>query len=235
MNDFNFKKVAIVRSCYKEKFGIPRQSGLSDHAEAIIELVAPYNHEDYIRELEGFSHLWLIFVFHKHLGRQAKATVRPPRLGGNKRVGVFASRSSFRPNPVGLSVVKLQSIRKQNNKIELSVSGADLVDGTPVIDIKPYIGYADSVTNSHAAYAQQRPEPVLAVKLSQQAKGFICNVKEQYPLLEKVIRETISLDPRPGYVDSEDKVYGLNLYDLNIKWTVEKGQAEVFFIESLAE
>ena len=115
--DFNFHSIATVHSCYKEKFGIPRQSGLSKSAESIIELLPPYNNQDYVRELEGFSHIWVIFIFHQHLKRDVKATIRPPRLGGNKRVGVFASRSPFRPNPVGLSVVKLNKIVIANNKI----------------------------------------------------------------------------------------------------------------------
>ncbi|MDH5517678.1 MAG: tRNA (N6-threonylcarbamoyladenosine(37)-N6)-methyltransferase TrmO [Gammaproteobacteria bacterium] len=232
METFHFNTIAIVHSCYKEKFGTPRQSGLSDNAEAIIELLPPYNHEDYIRELEGFSHIWLQFVFHQHLGKAVKATVRPPRLGGNKRVGVFASRSPFRPNPIGLSVVKLNKIHRQGNKTELYVSAADLIDQTPIIDIKPYIAYADSIADSQCSYAENKPGKVLQVSLSEQAEGFIQAEKVRYPTLEQLLRETIALDPRPAYEETPGRVYGLCLYDLNIKWTVNDGQAMVSLIET---
>jgi len=233
MPDFNMDTIAVVRSCYKQKFGIPRQSGLSKSSEAIIELVPPYSHEDYVRELEDFSHLWIIFVFHQHLNKDVKATVRPPRLGGNKRIGVFASRSSFRPNPIGLSVVKLNKITNNNGKIELLISGADLLDGTPVIDIKPYIKYADSVTDSFSSYADTHPENRLSVVFSDQSLSIINNCKEAYPKLQSIITETLSLDPRPAYQDDNEREYGLTLFDFNIKWIVRDNAARVILIEPL--
>lgn len=233
MTDFNFNAVALVSNCYDEKFGIPRQSGLSKNTESVIELLAPYNNEDYVRELEGFSHIWLVFVFHLHIDKPVKATVRPPRLGGNKRIGVFASRSPFRPNPIGLSVVKLETISKKNNLIYLHVSGADLVDGTPVIDIKPYITYADSIPTADSSYASQSPEPVLEVLFNDVTKLFIESIKSEYPNLESVISETLSLDPRPAYVEDTLKIYGISLFGLNIKWRVEANKAEVISIEKL--
>jgi len=228
--EFKLHTIATVRSCYKEKFGIPRQSGLIESAESVIELLSPYNKEDYVRELEGFSHIWVIFIFHEHLNRDVKPTIRPPRLGGNKRIGVFASRSPFRPNPVGISVVKLNKIVSSKNKILLHISGADLLDGTPVIDIKPYVKYADSPENTFSSYADSAPEEKLKVKLSDASKAFISEVKAQYPDLEKLINETISQDPRPAYVTDSDKTYGLCLYDFNIKWKVFNGIAEVLQI-----
>jgi len=233
MADFNLHTVAVVRSCYKQKFGIPRQSGLSKSSEAIIELVAPYNHEDYVRELEGFSHLWIVFIFHQHLNKEIKATVRPPRLGGNKRIGVFASRSSFRPNPVGLSVVKLNKINNSNGKIELLVSGADLLDGTPVIDIKPYIKYADSVTEAYSSYANTQPEDTLSVEFSEQSLSIIDSYKDKHPKLKNIITETLSLDPRPAYQNDNKREYGLTVFNFNIKWTVKDNSASVILIESL--
>ena len=234
MSDFNFNKIAIVRNGYNEKFGIPRQSGLTNNVESVIELVAPYNHEDYIRGLDGFSHIWLTFVFHQHIGKDIKATVRPPRLGGNKRVGVFASRSPFRPNPIGLSVVKLNSIYKNGNTIQLHVSGADLLNGTPVIDIKPYIGYADSIQDADSSYANKKPETLLEVTFSDSCNKFIEDVKKDYPELRNIICETLSLDPRPAYIEDDTWQYGLSLFEFNIKWSVKGKTAEVLLIERLA-
>lgn len=231
--DFKFHSIAIVHSCYKEKFGIPRQAGLSESAESVIELLPPYNNQDYIKELEGFSHIWVIFVFHEHLNHDTKPMIRPPRLGGNKRIGVFASRSPFRPNPVGLSVVKLNKIENVNNKSLLYVSSADLVDGTPVIDIKPYIKYADSPENVFSSYANLAPECKLVVNFSKHSKLFIDAVIDECPDLEKLIKETISLDPRPAYVSDSDKIYGIRLHDFNIKWKVINGSAEVLQIENI--
>jgi len=230
---FSFHSIATVHSCYKEKFGIPRQSGLSENADSTIELQAPYNHEDYIREIEGFSHIWLVFIFHRHLNKDVKPTVRPPRLGGNKRIGVFASRSPFRPNPIGISVVELISVEKCDDKILLHIQGADLLDGTPVLDIKPYVKYADSPANAFSSYAEYAPEFSLNIIFSDDAEKTIRSEKEQYPKLRSLIKETISLDPRPAYADDDSKLYGLSLYEFNIKWKVSAGVAEVLLIESV--
>lgn len=233
MSEFNFDKVAVVRNCFNEKFGIPRQAGLANNVESIIELVAPYNNEDYVRELEDFSHIWLVFIFHQHIGKDTKATVRPPRLGGNKRIGVFASRSPFRPNPVGLSAVKLNRISYLDKTIKLHVSGADLLNGTPIIDIKPYINYADSISDSDSSYASEKPLLELDVVFSNLSKEFIQSVRNEYPMLEAVIRETLSLDPRPAYIDDTSKQYGLSLFEFNIKWQVKENKAEIILIEKL--
>lgn len=233
MSDFKFEKIAIVRNCFNEKFGIPRQSGLVENVESIIELVAPYDHEDYVRELEGFSHIWLIFIFHQHIEKDVKATVRPPRLGGNKRVGVFASRSPFRPNPVGLSVVKLNRISTDKNKVRLHVSGADIMNGTPIIDIKPYINYADSIPHAESSYATDKPVANLDVIFSDEALLFIEAVKSTHPILQNIITETLSLDPRPAYIDNESKQYAVSLFEFNVKWRVVNNIAEVTSIENL--
>lgn len=233
MSNFKFEKIAIVRNCFNEKFGIPRQSGLVESVESIIELVAPYDKEDYVRELEGFSHIWLIFVFHQHIGKDNKATVRPPRLGGNKRVGVFASRSPFRPNPVGLSVVKLNRISSDKNKVRLHVSGADILNGTPIIDIKPYINYADSIPQAESSYAADKPSENLKVIFSDESQLFINSVKDTHPSLQNIITETLSLDPRPAYIDNESKHYAVSLFEFNVKWQVVNNIAEVTSIENL--
>lgn len=136
---FSFQPIGVIHSCFKEKFGIPRQSGLVTAAQATLELHAPYDCPEALVELEGFSHIWVTFVFHQSMRDNWKATVRPPRLGGNQRIGVFASRSPFRPNPIGLSAVQLESIDCKDGHCQLQLRGADLLDGTPVLDIKPYV------------------------------------------------------------------------------------------------
>ncbi len=234
MSDFKFDKIAVVRNCFNDKFGIPRQSGLVENVESVIELVAPYDHEDYVRELEGFSHIWLVFVFHQHIGKDVKATVRPPRLGGNKRIGVYASRSPFRPNPIGLSVVKLNRISTDKKKIRLYVSGADLMNGTPIIDIKPYINYADSIPEAESSYATDKPVKKLKVVFLEESQVFIETVKNSYPSLQNIIYETLSLDPRPAYIDDDSKQYAISLFEFNVKWRVVNNVAEVVSIENLS-
>ncbi|MCK5844265.1 MAG: tRNA (N6-threonylcarbamoyladenosine(37)-N6)-methyltransferase TrmO, partial [Victivallales bacterium] len=130
----NIEPIGIIHSCFKEKFGIPRQSRLIQSATATLELIAPYNVEEALRGIEEFSHLWIVFAFHESVCEKFQPTVRPPRLGGNTRVGVFATRAPFRPNPIGLSVVELKGV----NKTTLELAGGDFLDGTPVLDIKPY-------------------------------------------------------------------------------------------------
>ena len=191
--------IGVISSCYKQKFGIPRQPGLVSSANAVLTLLEPYKQEDYIRGLEGFSHIWLIFHFHQSKGR-IKATVRPPRLGGNRRLGVFATRSNFRPNGLGLSVVKLESILSEGKETHLYLSGVDVVDGTPVYDIKPYLSYADSIPNALGGFADAKPEAKLRVEFSPQAMNQ-CElfVQSGYQHLILLITQTLALDPRPAY------------------------------------
>lgn len=232
-NSFTFHSIATVKSCYKEKFGIPRQPGLSNSAKSIIEFADNYNDEDYIKGLEGFSHIWVIFIFHKHLDKEIKPTVRPPRLGGNKKIGVFASRSPFRPNPVGMSVVRLEKITRVDNKIQLHISSADLLDGTPVVDIKPYIAYADAINDSEDAYAVNQPEYKLAVEFSDDANKVLEKLNDEDSVFKNLIIETLSLDPRPAYIKDDSKVYGINLNNYNIRWSVEDDIVTVLEISSV--
>ena len=152
---FNFNQIGVVHSCFKEKFGIPRQPGLATESRAVIEILHPYNREEAFRDIEQFSHLWICFIFHACLRDKWKATVRPPRLGGNKRVGVFSTRSNYRPNPLGLSVVRLHAMRWERKKLLLDVHGGDFLDGTPVVDIKPYLVYADAINDAQSGFASQ--------------------------------------------------------------------------------
>lgn len=155
---FQMTSIGVISSPYKEKFAIPRQPGLVSSAKATLTLTPPYDEPDALRGLAEFSHVWLVFAFHETMDKGWNPTVRPPRLGGNERLGVFATRSTFRPNPIGLSVAKLEGITTRNNQCQLHLSGIDLVDGTPILDIKPYIPYADNVPDAQGSYANESPD-----------------------------------------------------------------------------
>ena len=163
------------------------------------------------------------FVFHASMKKNWSPTVRPPRLGGNQRIGVFASRSMFRPNPIGLSVVELKSIERKNNKIILNIVGGDFLDLTPVLDIKPYIPYADSVDTIKAGYAAEKPQPKLKVEFTEQAKAEINKSENKYPNIGKIIIEILQLDPRPAYQEKKQikNEFAIKLYEYDLKWYVE--------------
>lgn len=222
MAEYNFTSIGTVHSCYKEKFGIPRQPALVS-SSAIIEIDNIYSTDEAFRELETFSHIWVIFVFHASMKKNWSPTVRPPRLGGNQRIGVFASRSMFRPNPIGLSVVELKSIERKNNKIILNIVGGDFLDLTPVLDIKPYIPYADSVDTIKAGYAAEKPQPKLKVEFTEQAKAEINKSENKYPNIGKIIIEILQLDPRPAYQEKKQikNEFAIKLYEYDLKWYVE--------------
>lgn len=234
MQSFNFTAIGIVHSPYREKFGIPRQPGLVE-AESSLVLLPPYNRAEAVRGLEGFSHIWLTFVFHGVQHQDWRPTVRPPRLGGNQRVGVFASRSTHRPNPIGLSVVELLGIDLDGGTVVLRLRGADLLDGTPVLDIKPYIPYADCITDARSGFAPEPPATALEVVFSPAARHACDNYAGEYPGIEKLIRDVLAQDPRPAYKAKGDakREYGVALYDMNIRFRVDGGRVEVIAIEPL--
>ena len=230
MSHFDFQPIGIIRSCYKEKFGIPRQPGLATAATATLELYAPYDCPAALVELEGFSHIWLVFVFHQALRDEWKPTVRPPRLGGNQRIGVFASRSPFRPNPIGLSAVRLEDIQCENGHCKLKLRGADLLDGTPVLDIKPYVPYADALPTARGGYAAEPPENKMTVVFSELAAEQCASWEEtRYPDLRQLIEQILQADPRPAYrADSSDsQSFGMRLYEFDVQWQVDGQHIEV--------
>lgn len=208
--------IAIFHSPLKDKFGLPRQAGLSPSLKGSVELLPPYNAPDATRGLEGFDRIWLIWGFNS---RSDKLTVRPPRLGGNERLGVFATRSPFRPNPLGLSCVKLEKVG--DGVIE--VSGADLCDGTEIFDIKPYIPYADCHPDARGGFTDAAPWHSLDVKFETEA-----DLKDEEI---NVLRELLSQDPRPRYQDDPERIYGLDFSGRNIRFRVEDGQAIVVSAE----
>ncbi len=231
--NYNVEPIASIRTPFKEKFATPRQPGLAPRVRAQIELHPEFASPEAVRELEGFSHIWLIFLFHKTCGQGWKPTVRPPRLGGNRRVGVFACRSPFRPNPIGLSAVKLLSIDCREGRVLLEVEGADLIDGTPILDIKPYLPYTDGIANASSGFADRPPAAALQVQFTGAAQRQLTEFTAQSPELESLIRETLALDPRPAYQRDNDngREYGVLLDRYNVRWKVAEERLVVLGIE----
>ena len=217
--------IAYIRTDFREKFGIPRQSGRAPSVFATIEFLAPYRAKEFFRGLKGYSHLWLIFDFSLTRGKGFSATVRPPRLGGNERVGVFASRSPFRPNHLGLSCVKLEKIVTEADGVSLVVSGADLLDGTPIIDIKPYLPHADCIVGAKGGYSEQGVAHRLAVEFPQTLLEQISENKRAGLL------ECLADDPRPSYKTDSERVYGMRFAEYNVRFTVEGDTLTVCGVE----
>ncbi len=212
---FTVKPIAYVRSDFKEKFGIPRQSGRAPSLTAEIVLLPAYAKEEAFRGIEGFSHLWILFDFSLAHREEFSPTVRPPRLGGNERVGVFASRSPFRPNPIGLSCVRLLRVEKRDKELVLLVAGGDLLDGTPVLDIKPYLPFADCQREATAGYAGERAEHRLQVV-------FPSELLQKLPTEKRTgLTECLADDPRPSYQDDPTREYGMRFDKWEIKFTIE--------------
>ena len=229
--NYSFDPIGVVHSPFREKFGIPRQPGLVTDARAKLEMLAPFDRLEALNGLEDFSHIWVTFVFHAAIRSQWQPTVRPPRLGGNRRIGVFASRSPFRPNPIGLSVVGLEEICSEGGKIELQLSGVDLLDGTPVLDIKPYVPYVDSIADAKAGFADGPPEACMRVQLSEKLEQQLAQ-RSDGDELRRLIVGLLETDPRPAYADESqpDRVYGMRLYDFDLKWRVRGDTVEVLEI-----
>lgn len=232
--------IGMIESPFDEKFAVPRQPNLVQEGYGILRLLPPYNHPDAVRGLTQFSHLWLIFQFHQVPLREWHATVRPPRLGGNARIGVFASRATHRPNPIGLSKVALRKVDVDSQGVILHLGSVDLVNGTPILDIKPYIPYADSEPSAQAGFAQQKPSMPLTVIFSQKALQALekCPNFAKFQIVDpkRFIAEVIAQDPRPAYHQGKisDRIYGMCLAGYNIRWQLSQEnpqQAVVLDIE----
>lgn len=207
--------VGIVRSCFKEKFAIPRQPQLAPAARGVLELLPPFDQGDAVAGLEQVSHVWLLFLFHQALEDKPRLKVRPPRLGGNKSMGVFATRATHRPNGIGQSVVRLEGVEPGR----LLLSGIDLLDGTPVLDIKPYVPYADCVSDAINLMANAAPAPISVAWADAallQAREHALRLGE--PLVE-LIEQCLAQDPRPAYqVPPPERVYGVKFWDVQVRW-----------------
>ena len=219
--------VAIIRSPFEEKFGIPRQPGLVPRAHGEVRLLEPYRDPLMLRGLEGFSHVWLTVRFDRCVTQGWRPTVRPPRLGGNAEVGVWASRSPFRPNFLGLSVVRLLEVVPGPDPL-LHVAGIDLLDGTPVFDIKPYLPYADAVADPRAGFAPIAPAATLSVVFSAMAERDLASLEDP-PGMRALVAELLALDPRPAYRRGAEpgRVYGMRLAGRNVRWRVTGPEIEV--------
>ena len=224
------RPIAHIRTDFPEKFGIPRQSGLARSLRGRIVFEPEYRNPDALRGLEDFSHIWVIWEFSANRSTSTwQPTVRPPRLGGNTSMGVFATRSPFRPNPLGLSCVKLESIEFSTNEGPvIHVCGADLMDGTPIYDIKPYIRYADARPEAVCGYVDSLEERSLKVVFPTDLSEKIRD-KSVIPALI----ETLRLDPRPSYHDDSERIYGLSFSDFNVRFKVQGGVLTVVNVEPL--
>ena len=232
MSEFAFAQIGVIRSPWKEKFAVPRQPGLVQDGGGELHLLPPYNQPEAVRGLEDFSHLWLLFVFHQTMAGGWRPTVRPPRLGGNARMGVFATRSTFRPNPFGLSLVELTGIRIEIQQVILQLGSLDLVDGTPVVDIKPYLPFAEALPHAQAGFAQAAPAADMPVRFSALAQQQL-QQQSRYPNLARFISEVLAQDPRPAYRQGEtqEREYAALLMDFNVRWRIDDAGTEVIAID----
>lgn len=218
--------IADLYSVFPEKFGIPRQSGQAPEARGEVVLRPAFARPEAVRGLEHCSHIWLLFLCHQAEGW--RPTVRPPRLGGNTRLGVFASRSPFRPNPIGLSVVSLDGVETDNG-VRLQVSGVDMVDGTPILDIKPYLPWADAIPEAHGGVAA-RPPDRLPIRFSAGAERTLAGLPDG-GRLRRLIEQVLSLDPRPAYHDDPDRAYVSDLAACSVEWRVDAQGVEVLTLK----
>ena len=237
MTEVKMPIIGYMKSPYREKFGIPRQPNLVQ-VESYIEMIEPYNDLLAFEGIEEFSHLWLIWQFHENKNQQDspqfRPQVRPPRLGGNKKIGVFATRSMYRPSPMGLSVVQLKDVIKVGKSVRVYVTGSDLLDGTPILDIKPYIQYSDAVVDAQSGYAQEQPirkQVVWSEQAFSQQQLFI-QMKQLNQQTIDELEQVLSLDPRPAYQQDETRVYGMLFADLNVKFTVNIEYVQIIEIAS---
>jgi tRNA-Thr(GGU) m(6)t(6)A37 methyltransferase TsaA len=228
---YEFEAIGFLTTCFKEKFGIPRQPRLVAGADGVLKLKSNPFLKTAVRELERFSHIWIVFVFHQHDAKNWKPSIRPPRLGGAKKVGVLASRSPHRPNPIGLSAVKLERIDLDApGGVELHLSGVDFLDGTPVLDIKPYIAYADSIPEATAGWAEDEIRRT-SVEFTDEALASIVRLGgAKYPRLRELIIGMLELDPRPASQqkklpadgpESQGTRHGFRLFEFDVKWMIQ--------------
>lgn len=214
--EYSMRVIARIHSDFSTKFGVPRQSGLVDALESTIVFEPEFRNADALRGLEGFSHLWLVWVFDQAIRDNWSPTVRPPRLGGNQRMGVFATRSPFRPNPIALSSVKLAGIEQTDEYgAVLKIRGADLMDGTPILDIKPYIPYADSHPDAVGGFASAPAGETLEVVIPPDLLECIPENRRE------ALRGVLAQDPRPHYQNDPERVYGFGFAGLEVKFSVD--------------
>ena len=228
MEDITIRPIARMKSDFPTKFGIPRQSGLVDQLRSYIVFEPEFRNEDALRGIEGYSHLWLIWQFSEAVRTGWSPTVRPPRLGGNTRMGVFATRSPFRPNNLGLSCVRLLGVEHtQEHGAVLLVGGADLMDGTPIFDIKPYIPYSDSQPQAIGGFTDNAEEYLLQVEFPEELLARLPEEKRDAAFA------VLTHDPRPSYQRKPGRIYGLSFAGFDIRFTVEDTVLTVVDVQKL--
>ncbi len=225
--DLNLKVIARIHTDFPTKFGIPRQSGIVDSLKAVIVFEPEYSNPDAFRGLEGFSYLWLLWGFSDNEHDSWSPMVKPPRLGGNKRMGVFATRSPFRPNPIGLSSVKLIGIEQTMKGPVLHVTGADLMDNTPIYDIKPYLPYTDSHPEAVGGFADPMVDYALEVDFPERLLSLIPEDRKE------AIIGVLASDPRPSYQKDPDRIYGVEFAGFDVRFTVQGRQLTVYEVVKL--
>ncbi|MEB6565846.1 tRNA (N6-threonylcarbamoyladenosine(37)-N6)-methyltransferase TrmO [Acinetobacter towneri] len=233
--DLKMPIIGFMHSPYREKFGIPRQPNLVQ-VESYVEMQAPYNDALAFEGIEAFSHLWLIWQFHDNKNQiedqqtastqqnnKFRAQVRPPRLGGNQKIGVFATRSMYRPAPIGLSVVQFKQVKKVGKSLRIYVTGADLLHGTPILDIKPYIQYSDAVPHAQSGYAQDEPirKTVLWMETAEIQKAELLSLGLLQPQIVQELEQVLALDPRPAYQDDPERIYNMRFADFDVSFKVD--------------
>lgn len=243
--DLKMPIIGFMHSPYREKFGIPRQPNLVQ-VESYIEMQAPYNDVLAFEGIEAFSHLWLIWQFHDNKNQTDahptvqkqqnpcfRAQVRPPRLGGNQKIGVFATRSMYRPAPIGLSVVQFKQVKKVGKSLRVYVTGADLLHGTPILDIKPYIQYSDAVIDAKSGYAQDEPKrkQVIWLESAQQQRSKRLKSGQITEQIFAELEQVLSLDPRPAYQDDPMRIYGMNFAHFNVRFSVDDEKVSIHALE----
>jgi tRNA-Thr(GGU) m(6)t(6)A37 methyltransferase TsaA len=230
-DDFSFSSIGVIRSPFSEKFGIPRQPRLTPSITTTIVLHKQFSDFDIVDQLSSTSHIWILFVFSECYQSGWKPKVRPPRLGGNQKIGVFASRSPFRPNPIGISAVELVSIEKTDQNISICIKGADLLNGTPILDIKPYIPYSDKIDEASNQLAESfipLSQPIYFSSAAQkQCENHLLQTQQS---LSEMIEQVLRCDPRPAYQHSLSKEYGIKLYDYNIRWQITPERIDIISI-----
>lgn len=238
---FDFEAIGIAQTPFTQRFGIPRQPGLVPDAKGILKINGHPDFQYALKRLEEFSHIWVVFVFHAHGGNKWKPTIRPPRLGGKEKVGVLSSRSPHRPNPIGLSVVALEKIDyKAKGGPELHVNGVDLLDGTPILDLKPYIPYADSVPHANSGWAHEDIKKTEVIFEPEALEKIHEIEKNGYPDLKNLVEQLLTIDPRPGFQkrelppdaeQSQGKDFGLLVKDYDVKWKIQDQKFVVYDLE----
>lgn len=222
-SSININIIGHIRSDFPEKFGIPRQSGRIKKLRSVIVLDGKYKSPEALRGLEGFSHLWVLWIFSQTPIGKWSPTVRPPRLGGNRRMGVFATRSPYRPNPIGMSALEIEKIYPE--KGEITVLGGDILDGTPIIDIKPYLPSADRIDNAIGGFADGALSHRLNVKLDDGVGGILSEDEQD------LICDILADDPRPSYQNDPDRIYGMDYADISVKFKVNGNDLTIVEIE----